>query len=182
LGAGAVGIGEHRRQGLASPPKPGWGSERKGGSANGGTRTQDKEFGRAVILMHVIGDDQSQNLGWLLFDGQNTASLNAIPAIHAIYRSEPVRSSIERTCPSAGNRNGTGSAAAFGAAKPAIRKRRLAGTDGREIGAAIDLSSPGPDENADRESKAVKLPGNGPRPLFFSGMPNKSVRRSEVLQ
>jgi len=49
----------------------------------------------------------------------------------------------------------------------AVRKRPLAGTDGREIGIAIDLSRLGPAKKADGESKAVKLPGNGPRPLFF---------------
>jgi len=75
---------------------------------------------------------------------------------------------LDRTCPSAGNRSGTGSAAAFGGKKPAVRKRRLAGTDGREIGAAIELSSLGPAKKADRESNAVKLPGNGPRPRLFS--------------
>ena len=63
-------------------------------------------------------------------------------------------------------RSGTGNAAAFGDAKPAVRKRRLAGTDGRAIGAAIDLSSLGPAKNADGESKGVKLLGNGPRPLL----------------
>jgi len=59
--------------------------------------------------------------------------------------------------------------AAFGGAKPVVRKRGLAGTDGRQIGIAIDLSSPGPAKKADGERKAVKLPENGPRSLYFSG-------------
>jgi hypothetical protein len=63
-------------------------------------------------------------------------------------------------------RIGIGSAAAFGGAKPVVRKRRLAGTDGREIEPAIDLSSPGPAKKAGEEDKGVKLHGNGPRPRF----------------
>ncbi len=44
--------------------------------------------------------------------------------------------------------------------------RGLAGTNGREIGAEIELSSSGPAKKADGESKALKLPGNGLHRLF----------------
>ena len=90
---------------------------------------------------------------------------DVLSELDAPVRVDCSRTRLDRACQSAGIRTGTGSAAAFGGAKPAVRKGGLAGTDGREIGAAIDLSSPGPAKKTDGESKGVKLAGNGPCPL-----------------
>jgi hypothetical protein len=91
-------------------------------------------------------------------DSRGKRAANA-GAANALAGADAAR--LDRTRPSAGNRSGTGSAAAFGDAKPAVRKRRLAGTDGQQIGAAIDLSSPWLAKKADGESKALKLRENG---------------------
>ena len=56
-------------------------------------RSQDEEFARGIIPMHMIGDNQRQYFGRGLFGGHKDTSLRRASANSSTYRSASVRSS-----------------------------------------------------------------------------------------